>query len=180
MSRKSFLFMIAMVLAAGIVHAAPAEQPKTGQATSYAAGDDGDLETGVSWPSPRFTVDGTGLCITDNLTGLMWARTPDSALRAWTTALTYANGLSLCGYSDWRLPNINELESLINAEQANAAAWLNTQGFINVQDVSYWSSTTYAFSPAAAWWVNMRDSLVSADSKQNNSSVYAWPVRAGQ
>lgn len=179
MVRNLFIFVIAMVLAAGAAYAAPADLPKTGQTTSYTTGDDGDLKIGVAWPSPRFTVDGSGLCVTDNLTGLMWARTPDSTLRAWTTAMTYANDLSLCGYNDWRLPNINELESLINAEQANAATWLNTQGFINVQDVSYWSSTTYVFSPAAAWWVNMRDSLVSSDNKQNNSSVYAWPVRGG-
>ena len=45
--------------------------PKTGQTTFYATGDDGDLEKGVPWPSPRFTDNGNGT-VTDNLTGLTW------------------------------------------------------------------------------------------------------------
>ncbi|MCW9078616.1 MAG: hypothetical protein OQK74_05525, partial [Gammaproteobacteria bacterium] len=45
----------------------PAPVAKTGQTSSWAPGDDGDLEKGVAWPSPRFTdnLDGT---VTDNLT----------------------------------------------------------------------------------------------------------------
>ncbi|MBF8251483.1 MAG: hypothetical protein HW382_1111 [Deltaproteobacteria bacterium] len=69
--------------------------PKTGQATSYDANnpkkDDGALQRGVAWPSPRFTVDGTGLCVTDNLTGLMWVKTRDGTMRTWQQALDYAN-----------------------------------------------------------------------------------------
>jgi hypothetical protein len=95
--------------------------PETGQTKCYdsnnpaneiicvGTGQDGELKAGVAWPSPRFTVDGTGLCVTDNLTGLMWVRPPDSIFRTWANALTYANGLSLCGYDDWRLPNRKEL-----------------------------------------------------------------------
>ena len=37
---------------------APAPVAQTGQTTSFAAGDDGDLEKGVAWPSPRFTDNG--------------------------------------------------------------------------------------------------------------------------
>jgi hypothetical protein len=178
MLKKLFMFMIAMMLAAGAAYAAPADLPKTGQTTSYSTGDDGDLERGVAWPSPRFTVDGTGLCVTDNLTGLMWVRTPDSATRTWANALTYANGLTLCGYTDWRLPNVNELESLVNAEQANTATWLNGQGFSNVQALFYWSSSTYAYSTAGAWGVGMGVGYVGGYGK--TGSYYVWPVRAGQ
>jgi len=188
MLKKLFMFMIAMVLAAGAAYAAPGDLPETGQTICYDAagaviacantGQDGDLKKGVAWPSPRFTVDGTGLCVTDNLTGLMWVKTPDSTARTWANALTYANGLSLCGYDDWRLPNVNELESLINAEQANTAAWLNTQGFSNVQAGDYWSLSTYANYPTYAWGVCMWDGYVYGDDK--TFSYYVWPVRAGQ
>ena len=162
--------------------------PETGQTICYDAagavitctstGQDGDLKKGVAWPSTRFTIDGTGLCVTDNLTGLMWVKTPDSITRTWATALTYANGLTICGYDDWRLPNRKELRSLINYGQANTATWLNTQGFSNVQASFYWSSSTYASDRAFAWFVDMGDGDVSAYNK--TVSGYVWPVRAGQ
>ena len=46
---------------------------KTGQTTSYATGDDGDLEKGLAWPNPRFTDNEDGT-VTDNLTGLIWLK----------------------------------------------------------------------------------------------------------
>ncbi|MBI5047637.1 MAG: DUF1566 domain-containing protein, partial [Deltaproteobacteria bacterium] len=166
----------------------PINLSKTGQTICYDAagaviactstGQDGELQKGAAWPSPRFTVDSTGLCITDNLTGLMWVQAPDSITRTWATALTYANNLTICGYSDWRLPNRKELRSLINYAQANTAAWLNTQGFSNVQADYYWSSTTYASSTTFAWYVNMWNGNVFGGLKTN--AFYAWPVRAGQ
>ena len=47
--------------------------PQTGQTTSYGPGDDGAIQAGLAWPSPRFkdNADGT---LTDNLTGLMWMK----------------------------------------------------------------------------------------------------------
>lgn len=180
MVKKLFMFMIATVVAGGIGYAASADLPETGQTTSYATGDDGNLQKGVAWPSLRFTV-GTGAeadCVTDNLTGLMWVKSPGSATMTWTNSLIYANDLTLCGYSDWRLSNVNELESLINAEKADTATWLNAQGFGNVQLDLYWSSTTYASSTDYAWIVNEWDGQVGADPK--TATHYVWPVRAGQ
>lgn len=179
MIKKILIFMIAMIFAAGAAYAAPADLSKTGQTTSYSTGDDGDLERGIAWPSPRFTIDGTGLCVTDNLTGLMWVRTPDSTTRTWANALTYANGLSLCGYDDWRLPNINELESLIDMERADPAL-PSGNPFSNVQATVYWSSTTSAgvLNAINAWVVFMSNGIVDPSNKTNN--YYVWPVRAGQ
>ena len=47
--------------------------PKTGQTTSYGTRDDGALEKGVAWPTPRFTDNNNGT-ITDNLTKLIWMK----------------------------------------------------------------------------------------------------------
>jgi hypothetical protein len=119
--------------------------------------------------------------MTDNLTGLMW--TKDANLSGgtmyWQQALDYANNLTLAGYSDWRLPNVNELESLTNANEAYSSTWLNSQGFTNVQDYYYWSSTSYAGFLDSAWIVYMRNVYVSYDLKSNDVS-YVWPVRSGQ
>jgi len=96
---------------------------KTGQTTSYAPGDDGDLQMGVASPSPRFTdnVNGT---VTDNLTGLIWTQDADcdGTNRTWSEAVDYCNGLAegTCGLSDgssagdWRLPNVRELHTLVD------------------------------------------------------------------
>ena len=191
MTRKIVIFiMIAMFFIAGIVNAVPVDLPETGQTTCYDSsgtvisctntGQDGDIKAGVAWPSPGFTA-GTGAeadCITDNLTGLMWVKSPDSTTRTWQQALDYANGLTLCGYSDWRLPNVNEFESLVNAEQSNTAAWLNTQGFSNVQSGVYWSSTTSAYDTVLKWYVIMDFGYVYNHS--DTVSGYVLPVRAGQ
>ena len=171
-----------------IVRAGVVDLPKTGQTTCYDTagnviacpytGQDGDIQAGVPWPTPRFTVSGD--CVTDNLTGLMWTKNANlpGGYKTWQQALDYANGLSLCGYTDWRLPNVNELESLINAGQGNSATWLNTQGFINVQSYYYWSATSSAYYTGNAWVVYMWNGNVGDVNKTNYDFV--WPVRSGQ
>jgi hypothetical protein len=145
--------------------------PKTGQIVSYGTGtiDDGGLQRGIAWPNPRFAV-GTGAevdCVTDNLTGLMWVKMPDATPWPWQTALDIADVLAICGHTDWRLPNVNELESLANSEPASLATWLNAQGFSNVQADYYWSSTTYAGNTTFAWVVYFGDGFVYYDLKSS-------------
>ncbi len=114
------------------------ELPTTGQTKCYdslgnersciGSLEDGGTQSGVGWPNPRFAVMGD--CVQDHLTGLMWTR--NANLRdysGWSEALAYANNLNLCGYSDWRLPNIIELKSLLNFSQDNSITWLVGQGF---------------------------------------------------
>ena len=167
-------------------YAGTVDLPETGQTTSYSQGDDGELRKGVSWPDPRVTV-GTGPeadCVTDNLTGLMWTKDGNlpNGTRNWQGALDYVasinSGAGLCGYTDWRLPDINELESLVNAEVPNTAVWLNGEGFVNVQSANYWSSTTLARSALGAWFVSMWYGSVEIAGK--DYGAYVWPVRSGQ
>ena len=172
---------------------APIRLPKTGQTTSYATGDDGDLKRGVAWPSPRFTDNGDGT-VTDNLTSLAWtkdANAPEPAACSsatpkrgtWQGALNYVaclNTNNYLGYTDWRLPNINELVSLVNKGQTYPGAWLNTQG-LSVWG-SFWSSTTSAgYSQGRALIVSMDTGWVGNDYKSGQGGYYgSWPVRSGQ
>ena len=100
----------------------------------------------------------------------------------WVDALVSADVLNLCGFSDWRLPNINELESLVNAgeaaNQATVAAFLNAQGFDGVQADTYWSSSSLAGGAGSAWRVDMWDGVLNTGPK--SAKHYVWPVRAGQ
>jgi Protein of unknown function (DUF1566) len=186
-----------LLLATGLLpfataRAAPADLPQTGQTACTDAagatiacantGQDGDRRAGVAWPNPRFTADGTGNCITDNLTGLMWVRNPDATTRTWQQALEFTTGLAQCGSSDWRLPNVNELESLVNIGTANQATFLNGQGFSGVQAANYWSSSIWAGfgsgSVPLAWVVTMAGGGLGPIPR--SASGFVLPVRAGQ
>ncbi len=175
----------------------PAMLPKTGQTTSYATGDDGDLEKGISWPATRFTnPDGSspvsGTVVLDKLTGLEWPQdggTPTAVgctggQMTWQGALDYVaclNANNYLNHTDWRLPNINELSSLVSREETNVSTFLNAQGFSNVQSSAsaYWSSSTYAaYQEAYAWYVDMLNGSVYRGHKM--LYFYVWPVRGGQ
>jgi hypothetical protein len=174
--------------------------PRTGQTNCYDAngaympcagtGEDGEIKAGVAWPNPRLTDNGDGT-MTDYLTGLMWMKDANlpGGTKTWLQALDYVAGMNMGspfgpGYTDWRLPNVNELRSLINFNEANNAAWLTSQGFTNVQDYSYWSSTSCASCgvPYDAWSVNMWSggTGVLGYAKDYSYDHYVWPVRSGQ
>jgi hypothetical protein len=55
--------------------------------------------------------DGT---VTDEATGLMWQQADSGSGMQWEEALAYAEGLSLAGHDDWRLPNAKELQSIVD------------------------------------------------------------------
>jgi hypothetical protein len=134
---------------------------------------------------PRFT-PGTGNeydCITDNLTGLMWAKDASLLGQAiWDDALDKvaamngnnisATANALCGHKDWHLPTVNELASLTNNESFQS---LLGQVFIRVQASYYWSSTSYAPRTGGVWYVNFNNGNVPANPKSNR--FYVWPVR---
>lgn len=157
--------------------------PVTGQSTEYVTGDDGTYHKGVSFPSIRFHDNGDGT-ITDNMTGLMWLKNANNAgaTKTWSSALTYIAGLNSgtysgnCGYTDWKLPTVNELETLLNYSQSAPYSWLNGQGFSNVQNNRYWSGTTYAPSTEYAWDILM-GSGGNITGFNKTTGVYVWPVR---
>ena len=138
---------------------APVE--KTGQTTPYATGDDGYLEKGVEWPSPRFTDNADGT-VTDNLTGLIWLKDAGCfGLETWQDALSACNGLASgsCGLSDgsiagdWRLPNIKEIQSLVDF--GSSPALPTSHLFINMVYAAHWSGTTYHNNTSLAWYVDI-------------------------
>jgi hypothetical protein len=164
--------------------------PKTGQVNSSQQGDDGDLEKGLALPNPRFTVGISGEatnCVVDNLSGLIWARNANMTGRMnWSNALVYCEGLTYGGYSEWRLPNINEVRSMFDYRQldptlSNAKGsghWTENDPFTAVQLDHYWSSTPEASTPGYAWSLGLN--VGSVDGGLTTGSNCVWPVRGGQ
>lgn len=99
--------------------------------------------------------DGT---ITDTDTGLMWAQVPGSSMN-WNAALAYAEGLATAGYTDWRLPNVKELQSIVDitlcsaTTSASAKAALNRKLFTTATATAYWSSTPLTGGSLTSAWL---------------------------
>jgi hypothetical protein len=160
---------------------------KTGQTTGYASGDDGDLEKGVAWPNPRFTDNGNGT-VTDNLTGLIWLKTANCfSLQTWANALSAANTLNSgeCGLTDgsaeraWRLPNVREMQSLIDYSRYNFAL-PSGHPFTNVENAFYWTSTALPGSSAIVWTMYLVDGGIDPVQNVPTNFYRVWPVRGGQ
>ncbi|MBV6342393.1 DUF1566 domain-containing protein, partial [Candidatus Magnetobacterium casense] len=150
---------------------------------------DGAIQKGAAWPNPRFTDNGD-YTVTDNLTGLLWGKDAGTSaigsckggIKTWQEALDYVtclNNSNHLGHSDWRLPNINELESLIDSATSKPAL-PSGHPFTNVQTTHYWSSTTYALDTTQAWYVVISSGSVGAVGKASSENGYAWIVRDGK
>ena len=140
------------------------------------SGQDGDIRAGVLWPSLRFEQNGDA--VVDRLTGLWWRR---SAILtrgpvSWREALDSAqklNGAGSPGERTWRLPTINELESLVDAER-HSPALPEGHPFTGVRD-AYWSSTSSAFEPDWAMALYLMKGAVGVGQKKGEH-FYAWAV----
>jgi len=171
----------------------PISLPKTGQTTCAAcgygspAGDDGYWQKGVSWPNPRFTnnFDGT---VTDNLTNLVWTHNPNCSGNnmSWYSALTFCSSLQsgMCGLTDgsgagdWRLPNRNELLSLIDISRAQPAL-PSEHPFVNIYEMNYWTSSVCAAGIwTAGWYVKMAHGDATCIGRSySDQNFYAWCIR---
>ncbi len=109
--------------------------------------------------------------ITDNATGLMWTKN-DFGPYDWKEALKFADTVNYAGYSDWRLPNVKELQSIVDYSYSPTATDAAKIGpainpmFSSTQITNeagspdypyYWSSTSARFNSGGplyyAWYV---------------------------
>ncbi|MEA1920057.1 MAG: DUF1566 domain-containing protein [Campylobacterota bacterium] len=174
-------------------YAAPLK--KTGQVKSYdasgneisteSARDDGHYQAGVAISYSR-----SGDVVTDDATGLEW-QDNESIQKPWVTqanydagnysdtsgdtATTYCSNLSLDD-GGWRLPSIEELETLVDDGKYNPSV---TEGvFQHISSSYYWSSTSAAHYSGSAWAVSFYDGRSGSGYKSNNG--YVRCVRGGQ
>lgn len=154
---------------------------KTGQTVSYTSGDDGDIEAGrtvdfftLAANNPfgntnRFTaLNGTQTYTNDIVIDwstydgaivLGWKRTDNGVNISWSNAISESLATSISVYtSGWRLPNINELLSLVRFG-SGSTSFLNFAPF-NLTDRFFWSSTT---TPDDSLSVFRFDNLISSN-----------------
>jgi len=91
--------------------------------------------------------DGT---VTDRATGLTWTRADSGKAMNWKAALAYAEGLTLAGHDDWRLPNVKELQSIVDYSRAPDARKASARGpaldpifKLTETESWFWTSTTH-------------------------------------
>ncbi len=114
--------------------------------------------------------DGT---ITDNSTGLMWQKAAPENKINWKEALAYCEALKLGGHTDWRLPTIKELRSIVDYAKYHPA--IDKIVFPNTQSSFYWSGTTNASSTDTdkAWSVNFNYGYDDDNNKSSDHHVRA-------
>ena len=112
----------------------------------------------------------------------MWLKNPDATLRTWANAITYCEAMDGAagrgGYTDWRMPNVRELMSLVNYGAYNPALPPG-HSFTGIQMNYYWVSTTVTQYPTYAWAVHLGNGTVYAALK-SSPPLYTLPVRGGR
>jgi len=178
--------------------------PATGQTTCWnssgnviscaGTGQDGELRRGA----PLAYADNGNGTVTDLNTGLVWEKLSDDGTvhdkdntYTWANAFTghvaALNAASFAGYTDWRLPNVRELQSIVNyqssspmvssAFKTNCGPGCPATGCSCTASGNYWSSTSSVSSPSRAWFVSFRYGNVDAFNSSGSKSVAAF-VRA--
>lgn len=165
----------------------PAAELKTNQTICYdtvgsvvacaGTGQDGAYLKGVvrSYTDP---VNGT---ITDNSTGLTWKKCSEGlsgtscttgtiALYTWTNALLQCEADTTAGQTDWRLPNVYELYSLVDFGVA-AGPFINSTYFPATQSSYYWSGTSYPVNYSYAMGVAFQNGSAFSDAKTLSYNV---------
>jgi hypothetical protein len=139
------------------------------------------------------TVNSANGTVTDSTTSLVWDQCPyglsgpacatGTAFSVdWPTALSKAkeaNAASYKGFTDWRLPNKNELESIAKIDTyTSGQPSIDTTAFPATSPGQFWTSTTYARFPSEAWLVDFSGGWFLHSPKTNHISVRL--VRSGQ
>jgi Protein of unknown function (DUF1566) len=170
----------------------------TGQTTCYdsvgtvincaGTGQDGELQKGTA-RSYTNNADGT---ITDNGTGLVWEKlTNDGTIHDWDNVYTWPDAVLVkiaalnmvpcfANHCDWRLPNINELLTLLDYGQNSPAIdpIFNSAGSFTKSE-GYWSSTTYQRPTSYALFVDFNDGGLVHGLNKEPFALYVRAVRGG-
>jgi hypothetical protein len=107
--------------------------------------------------------------VTDTETGLKWTKDYVTD-KTWQQAMDYCETLDYGGFTDWRLPNIEELKTLIDDSVYSPAS-----SFPAMPPIYFWSSSSDACVTQMAWHIHFNNGELTSSAKQNQ--VYVRCVR---
>jgi Protein of unknown function (DUF1566) len=161
--------------------------PGSGQTVSYAPRDDGEIR---AQGTLSYIDNGNGT-VTDNVSGLTWEKKTNTNVNevyTWADALAYVaalnamnGGQGFAGYNDWRMPNVRELQSILDYGRLQPMidpTFGPTVGILNF--VNFWSSTTAVtvyYPGTSAWAVDFLNGEMLAFGKGSFLRIRA--VRGG-
>ena len=128
--------------------------------------------------SSDFKTSSDGKTVTDTKTGLMWIWWQiGQTSTSWQGALAYCQSLNTqtppyAGYSDWRLPNKNELASLVNHEKSEPPY----SYFPDMKSCNFWSSSSYVSNKEWAWEVDFNNGDVTVGPKHGSTDAARYPL----
>lgn len=132
----------------------------------------GPVDQARGAPNPASYKDNGDQTITDLVTGLMWQAGTSPQRLTWTQALAYCPTLTLGGFSDWHLPGVMDLVSIVDFSVKNPAQ----NAIFGASPNGFWSSSPLpGSSPAQAFEVSFYDG--STFSSEQSSGNYARCVR---
>jgi len=179
------------------IECSPTGLPATGQTKCYTQegeetecsgtgqypGQDAFFKAGC--PSEGRFVDNKDDTVTDTCTGLMWQKNTadvdgngsigDEDRLNWRGALKYCESLSFAGHDDWRLPNVRELQSIVDYGRVNPAI----DPIFGALSDWHWSSSSNVLNPYLAWVVYFSGGFVTSGLDDVGFYGYARAVRSG-
>ena len=143
-------------------------------------------DTGVSFPDAHTfeVLAGEPEIITDTNTGYQWHQADSGSVRTWLAALAYCEDSEVGDFYDWKLPDIKELNTLVDRSRASAPLIDDTA--FNITSVgefdpqNFWSSTTDPSgggSFGAAWQVDFKTGRIGSNYKKFASDGFVRCMR---
>ena len=124
-------------------------------------------------PPGRYTM--TSSAVYDTATGLTWERVPAATMYSFTQAQTYCADLYTPDFSDWRLPSIKELETLV--DESRSSPTMDLTAFPGAPSTYVWSGTPIEARLGGQHWVLYFKTGVTAFEKSGQVTVSSAYVR---
>ncbi len=117
--------------------------------------------------------------VVDRVTGLLWQRQVDAALRSWEEATSHCACLALAGHDDWRLPTRMELVSIVDYTRDSPA--IDPTAFPGTAPAWFWTSSRWADDASFAWYIyfeNGFSNFIDHTARYRTRCVRGGPVAA--